>query len=211
MLPTAPCMHGPSPEHVSDDPYQDDPRIVPGFNEYSPSGDVTADVVYANYGRPEDFQQLKEMGIDVKGKIVIVRYGQNFRGVKVFLGPRIRRRRRASSIPIPGTMATSRATSIRRGRGVRTPAVQRGSIQFLPRYPGDPTTPGVAQPAQLARQRAHRAGEGHQPAQDSDHAALLRRCHAHPGASRRPGVAARVAGSSALHLSRWPRARRKST
>ena len=61
-------MHGPSPERVSDDPFQKDPRILPAFNEYSANGDVTADVVYANYGRPEDFKQLKELGIDLEGK-----------------------------------------------------------------------------------------------------------------------------------------------
>ena len=75
----------PQPEHVSDDPYQNDPRVTTAFNEYSPSGDVTADVVYANYGRLEDFKKLQEMGIDVKGKIAIVRYGMNFRGVKPYV------------------------------------------------------------------------------------------------------------------------------
>ena len=63
---------------MSDDPFQKDPRILPAFNEYFGNGDVTADVVYANYGRPEDFKKLKELGIDLKGKIVIVRYGENF-------------------------------------------------------------------------------------------------------------------------------------
>jgi len=75
VAPKGVTMIGPSPEKVSDDPYQDDSRIVPAFNEFSPSGDVTADVVYANYGRLEDFKKLQEMGVDVKGKIVIVRYG----------------------------------------------------------------------------------------------------------------------------------------
>ena len=78
-------MHGPTPEHVDGDPYQDDPRITPAFNGYSPSGDVEGEVVYANYGRPEDFQKLKELGIDVAGKIVLVRYGENFRGVKSYM------------------------------------------------------------------------------------------------------------------------------
>ena len=78
-------MSGPTPEHVSDDPYQDDKRIVTAFNAYSPSGNVTADVVYANYGRPQDFARLDAKHISVRGKIVIVRYGKNFRGVKVYL------------------------------------------------------------------------------------------------------------------------------
>lgn len=54
-------MNGPTREHVSIDPYQDDPRITPGFSGSSPSGDVEADVVYANYGRPEDFKKLDEL------------------------------------------------------------------------------------------------------------------------------------------------------
>ena len=61
------------------------PRVVMPFNGMSPSGDVEADVVYANYGTPDDFEKLEKMKIDVRGKIVLVRYGQNFRGVKVFV------------------------------------------------------------------------------------------------------------------------------
>ncbi len=54
-------------------------EVVVGYNAYSPSGDVSGEVVYANYGRPEDFEAL---GVDVRDKIVLTRYGQNFRGVK---------------------------------------------------------------------------------------------------------------------------------
>ena len=85
---TAPAgvtMHGPTRERVNGDPYQDDPRVVMPFNSMSPSGDVEAEVVYANYGSPDDFQKLEQMKIDVRGKIVLVRYGQNFRGVKAFV------------------------------------------------------------------------------------------------------------------------------
>lgn len=136
-------MHGPSPERVSDDPFQKDPRILPAFNEYSGNGDVTADVVYANYGRPEDFQKLKEMGVDVKGKIVIVRYGDNFRGVKPFL---------ASQYGALGVIIYSdpwddgyyKGDIYPKGPWRPATAVQRGSVQYLFRYPGDPTTPGIA-------------------------------------------------------------------
>ena len=58
---TAPAgvkMHGPTREHVEGDPFQDDPRVVMPFNGMSPSGDVEAEVVYANYGSPEDFESL---------------------------------------------------------------------------------------------------------------------------------------------------------
>src|ERR1700678_4608298 len=85
---TAPAgveMHGPTREHLDGDPYDDDPRVVMPFNSMSPSGDAEADVVYANYGTPEDFAKLEKLKIDVRGKIVLVRYGQNFRGVKEFI------------------------------------------------------------------------------------------------------------------------------
>ncbi len=143
VAPDGVTMHGPSREHVSDDPYQDDPRVTTAFNEYSPSGDVTADVVYANYGRLEDFKKLQEMGIDVKGKIAIVRYGQNFRGVKPYV---------AEQFGAVGVIIYSDPWDDGYFRGDKYPkgpyrpdtAVQRGSIQYLFRYPGDPTTPGIA-------------------------------------------------------------------
>src|SRR5579872_4647681 len=85
---TAPAgvtMHGPTREHVDGDPFDSDPRVVMPFNGQSASGDVEADIVYANYGTPADFKKLDEMKIDVRRKIVIMRYGANFRGVKVML------------------------------------------------------------------------------------------------------------------------------
>src|SRR3954452_16481727 len=78
-------MSGPAREHVENDPYQDNSNVVMPFNGSSGSGDVTGEVVYANYGRLEDFDHLAAQHIDVKGKVVIVRYGSNFRGVKVYL------------------------------------------------------------------------------------------------------------------------------
>jgi len=136
-------MHGPSPERVSDDPFQKDERILPAFNEYSGNGDVTADVVYANYGRPEDFQKLKDMGVDVKGKIVIVRYGDNFRGVKPFLASQ----HGAVGVIIysdPWNDGYYKGDIYPKGPWRPATGVQRGSVQYLFRYPGDPTTPGIA-------------------------------------------------------------------
>src|SRR6516164_2582551 len=78
-------MSGPAPEHVDGDPFQKDPRVVMPFNGSSGSGDVTGEVVYANYGRLEDYDELERQHIDLHGKIVIVRYGANFRGVKVYI------------------------------------------------------------------------------------------------------------------------------
>ncbi len=65
-----------------EDPFSSHPDLTIGFNAYTGSGDVTAEVIYANYGRKEDFELLASMGISVNGKIVIARYGGNFRGFK---------------------------------------------------------------------------------------------------------------------------------
>jgi len=143
VAPEGVVMHGPSPELVSDDPFQKDPRILPAFNEYSPSGEVTADVVYANYGRPQDFKKLQEMGIDVKGKIVICRYGEVFRGVKASI---------ASQYGAAAVILYSDPIDDGYFKGDKYPkgpwrpdtGVQRGSVQYLFKYPGDPTTPGIA-------------------------------------------------------------------
>jgi N-acetylated-alpha-linked acidic dipeptidase len=143
VAPPGVVLHAPSPEHVSDDPFQKDPRILPAFNEYSASGDVTADVVYANYGRAEDFQKLDQMGIDVKGKIVIVRYGKIFRGVKVFLA----QQQGAAGVILysdPWDDGYFKGDPYPKGPWRPATAAQRGSVQFLFRYPGDPTTPGIA-------------------------------------------------------------------
>jgi N-acetylated-alpha-linked acidic dipeptidase len=141
-------MHGPTPEHVDPkayggDPYQDDPRVLPAFNGSSPSGDVTAQVVYANYGTREDFAELDRMGISLKGKIVIVRYGGNFRGVKVYIA----QQHGAAGVLIysdPADDGYTRGDMYPRGPERPASAVQRGSVQFLPIYAGDPTTPGIA-------------------------------------------------------------------
>src|SRR5882672_3523357 len=67
---------------IPQDPSSSNPNIIPLFNGYSPSGDVTAPLVYVNYGLPPDYEALQKLGVDVKGKIVIARYGNSFRGVK---------------------------------------------------------------------------------------------------------------------------------
>ena len=67
---------------IPNDPFSDDPLLWKGWNAFSGSGDITAEVVYANYGRKEDFETLKSLGVDVSGKIVLARYGGNFRGFK---------------------------------------------------------------------------------------------------------------------------------
>jgi N-acetylated-alpha-linked acidic dipeptidase len=141
-------MSGPTPEHVDPkayggDPFQNDPRILPAFNGSSPSGDVTADVVYANFGTLEDFKKLASLGVNIKGKIVIVRYGGNFRGVKVYIAQQYG----AVGVLIysdPGDDGYVKGDMYPRGPYRPETGVQRGSVQFLPLYPGDPETPGVA-------------------------------------------------------------------
>ncbi|HVZ83722.1 MAG TPA: M28 family metallopeptidase [Terracidiphilus sp.] len=136
-------MSGPTREHVSKDPYQDDPRVVMPFNGSSASGDVTGDVVYANYGRLEDFKKLDADHVDLHGKIVIARYGGNFRGVKVYLA----QQRGAVGVLIysdPQDDGYYKGDPYPMGPWRPETGVQRGSVQFLFKYPGDPETPGVA-------------------------------------------------------------------
>jgi N-acetylated-alpha-linked acidic dipeptidase len=143
---TAPAgveMHGPTREHVDGDPYDEDPRVVMPFNGMSPSGDAEDDVVYANYGTPEDFEKLEKLNVDVRGKIVLVRYGQNFRGVKEFI---------AQEHGAAGVIIYSDPFDDGWRRGDKYPVgpwrpdtgVQRGSVGYMFEFPGDPTTPGVA-------------------------------------------------------------------
>jgi N-acetylated-alpha-linked acidic dipeptidase len=141
-------MSGPSPEHVDPtkdggDPFQDDPRILPAFNGSSPSADVTGDVVYANYGTLADFKKLASLGISVKDKIVLVRYGGNYRGVKVYIAQQYG----AKGVLIysdPADDGYFQGDMYPKGPYRPASAVQRGAVQFLPIYPGDPETPGIA-------------------------------------------------------------------
>jgi N-acetylated-alpha-linked acidic dipeptidase len=141
--PTGVTMHGPTREHVDGDPYDDDPRVVTPFSGMSPSADVEAEVVYANYGSTEDFQKLEQLKIDVRGKLVLVRYGQNFRGVKAFLA----QEHGAAGVIIysdPADDGWRRGDKYPQGPWRPDTGVQRGSIGYMFQFPGDPTTPGVA-------------------------------------------------------------------
>jgi N-acetylated-alpha-linked acidic dipeptidase len=136
-------MHGPRREHVDGDPLADDPRVVTPYNGMSPSGDAEAEVVYANYGSPADFDKLKEMNVDVRGKIVIVRYGENFRGVKEFVA----QERGAAAVIIysdPKDDGYYRGDVYPKGPWRPASGVQRGSVGYMFQFPGDPTTPGIA-------------------------------------------------------------------
>src|SRR5271167_669676 len=136
-------MHGPTREHVEGDSFPDDPRVITPFNAMSPSGDVEAEVVYANYGSPEDFKKLEQMRVEVRGKIMLVRYGQNFRGVKAFVA----QEHGAAGLIIysdPADDGWRRGDKYPQGPWRPDTGVQRGSIGYMFQFPGDPTTPGIA-------------------------------------------------------------------
>jgi N-acetylated-alpha-linked acidic dipeptidase len=126
---------------VPADPTSSNPGITPLFNAYSPSGDVTAPLVYANYGLPGDYEELKKAGVDVKGKIVIVRYGNSFRGVKA----KVAEDHRAIGCIIysdPADDGYMQGDVYPKGPWRPVASGQRGSVQYLFDYPGDPLTPG---------------------------------------------------------------------
>jgi len=158
-------ISGPTREHVTNDPGQDNPLVVMPFNGSSGSGDVTGEVVYANYGRIEDFNELAARHIDLRGKIVICRYGSNFRGVKVYLAEQ----RGAIGVLIysdPQDDGYYKGDPYPEGPWRPATGVQRGSVQYLFHYPGDPETPGVASTMDLpdsARVKNFTGPEGDQP------------------------------------------------
>ncbi len=118
-----------------------DANQLPGFAAFSANGDVTAPLVYANYGLPEDYALLRQKGVDVRGKIVLVRYGRSFRGIK----PKVAAEMGAVACIIysdPKDDGFYQGNVYPKGP-FRPPAgVQRGSVMDLPLYPGDPLTPG---------------------------------------------------------------------
>jgi N-acetylated-alpha-linked acidic dipeptidase len=112
----------------------------PAFHGYGISGDARGQVVYANYGRAEDFAALEKMGISVRDKIVLARYGGNFRGLKVLNA----QKHGARGILIysdPGDDGYARGDVYPAGPFRPNSAIQRGSVQFLSLGPGDPSTP----------------------------------------------------------------------
>ncbi|MFB3813397.1 MAG: M28 family metallopeptidase [Terriglobales bacterium] len=144
VAPTGLKMRGPTPEHVTgDDPFQNDRRVVMAFNGFSPSGEVEAEVVYANYGRPDDLKKLKDMGIDVRGKVLLVRYGKNYRGVKSYVA----QENGAAGVIIysdPIDDGWFKGDKYPQGPWRPDSGVQRGSVGYMFEFPGDPTTPGIA-------------------------------------------------------------------
>lgn len=115
---------------------------LPPYNEYGADGDVTGDLVYLNFGMPADYKALARRGIDVRGKVVIARYGGGWRGLK----PKLAQEHGAIGCIIysdPHEDGYYRGDSYPKG-GWRPPdGVQRGSVLDMTTYPGDPLTPGV--------------------------------------------------------------------
>ena len=130
-----------SPEQPFDvDKATSDKRAVVGFNAYSPSGELTAPVVYVNYGTPDDYRQLAALGVSVEGKIVLARYGQGYRGIKVKLAEE----HKAAAVIIysdPQDDGASVGTTFPNGPWRPLSGIQRGSIIYTQIYPGDPLTP----------------------------------------------------------------------
>jgi Zn-dependent M28 family amino/carboxypeptidase len=118
-------------------------NMSPPFHGYSKDGDVTGNLVYVNYGTLRDFQLLKDSGVSFDGKIALVRYGYNFRGLKV---------RAAEIFGCSGILIFSDPLDDGYRRGNVYPegpwrpdqSLQRGSVHFNSIFPGDPLTPGIA-------------------------------------------------------------------
>ena len=115
---------------------------LPTYNAWSADGDVTAQLVFVNYGLPDDYETLAKMGIDVKGKIVIAKYGRSWRGIK----PKVAYEHGAIGCIIysdPADDGYSAGEVYPKGAYKNEFGVQRGSVMDMVIYPGYPLTPGV--------------------------------------------------------------------
>jgi N-acetylated-alpha-linked acidic dipeptidase len=115
---------------------------LPTYNAFSKDGDVTAPLVYVNYGAPADYEQLERLGISVKGAIVIARYGETWRGIK----PKVAAEHGAIGCLIysdPHEDGYFRDDPYPEGAARPAEGAQRGSVMDMPVYPGDPQTPGI--------------------------------------------------------------------
>lgn len=141
---------------LAEDPDSNDENQLPTYNAYSGDGDVTAQLVYVNYGVPADYEQLAKMGVDVKGKIVIARYGASWRGIK----PKVAYEHGAVGCIIysdPKEDGYYQGDVYPQGSFRPEFGVQRGSVMDMPIHPGDPLTPGwgaTKSARRLAREQA---------------------------------------------------------
>ena len=121
---------------LEEDRFSHHPGLLNGWNAFSGSGDVTGEVVYANFGRREDYEALDSMGIELTGRIVIARYGGNFRGYKV----KFAEERGAAGVIMFNDPGFSREGAYPAGPMMNGETIQRGSVLTLP-WTGDPLTP----------------------------------------------------------------------
>ncbi len=115
---------------------------LPPYNVYGADGDVTAELLYANYGMPDDYKDLARRGIDVRGKIVLTRYGGGWRGLK----PKLAQQHGAIGCLIysdPHDDGYAKGDAYPKGGWRPADGVQRGSVADMQVYPGDPLTPGI--------------------------------------------------------------------
>jgi N-acetylated-alpha-linked acidic dipeptidase len=129
---------------------------LPSYNAYSIDGDVTAPLVYVNYGVPEDYEALDRLGISVKGAIVMARYGGSWRGIK----PKVAAEHGAIGCVIysdPRDDGYYQGDTFPSGPFRPVDGVQRGSVMDMPIYPGDPLTPGVGATKDAKRLRLSEA------------------------------------------------------
>lgn len=140
-----PLMEAP----VEGDPHSTGDGAVPAFNAWSATGEAQGEVVYVNRGTKEDFERLRELGVDLRGKIAIARYGGNYRGFKA----RYAQEAGAAGLLIytdPADSGWRRGVPYPEGGWANPTSIQRGSILELP-YPGDPLTPFVEASADAPR------------------------------------------------------------
>jgi N-acetylated-alpha-linked acidic dipeptidase len=115
---------------------------LPAYNVYSADGDVTAELIFVNRGVPADYEELERMGVDVKGKIVIAKYGGSWRGIK----PKIAHEHGAIGCIIysdPADDGYVQGDVYPEGPFRPKDGIQRGSVMDMPVYPGDPLTPNI--------------------------------------------------------------------
>lgn len=127
---------------------------LPTYNAWSADGDVTAGLVFVNYGLPEDYDILNRMGIDVKGRIVIAKYGKSWRGIK----PKVAQEHGAVGCIIysdPQDDGYYLGDVYPKGAFKNEYGVQRGSVMDMPVYPGDPLTPSIGATENAERISSH--------------------------------------------------------
>ena len=132
---------------LREDSLEEDPstfvrdQLLAPYNAFSVDGEVEGELVFVNYGIPEDYETLERYGIDVKGKIAIAKYGRSWRGIK----PKLAGEKGAIATIIysdPNDDGYGAGDAYPKGPFKHESGVQRGSVMDMPTYPGDVLTPG---------------------------------------------------------------------